>query len=285
MPTEVTLLRENEGLPALVSGGEVVDADAVEIGELYEQGNSEVVGGVLKHLECGEILSRKKATMKHGKWLVYLDENERVLGFGISTAQRLIKANKAKTALARHLDEDEILKLGRQMWGHDVHVAANSGENEWYTPPDILDRARAVLGGFDLDPASSLKANEMVQAEQIFTAADDGLSREWPVGRIWMNPPYAQPLIGQFSERFANEIKRGSTGIALVNNATETEWFQTLSVFGGAICFPRGRVKFLDENGDPGAPLQGQAIIYCGPLVDEFRDEFSDLGFIVRVSR
>ena len=36
------------------------------------------------------------------------------------------------------------------MWGHNAHVSANSGNNEWYTPVDIIERARAVLGGFDL---------------------------------------------------------------------------------------------------------------------------------------
>ncbi len=163
------------------------------------------------------------------------------------------------------------------------HVAHNSGNNEWYTPPDFLAAARAVLGGFDLDPASSEIANRTVGAARIFTAEDDGLSQEWPVGRIWMNPPYAQPLIGDFSKRFAAEIRRGSSGIVLVNNATETQWFQTLAQVATAICFPQGRIKFLDPQGNAsGAPLQGQAVIYAGPDAEAFCATFAAFGFVVR---
>lgn len=163
-----------------------------------------------------------------------------------------------------------------------AHVAQNSGNNEWYTPAPFIEAARSVLGGFDLDPASSEIANRTVKAIQIFTAEDDGLAQDWPVGSIWMNPPYAQPLMGQFASKFASEIRRGSTGIVLVNNATETAWFQEIAAECSAICFPKARIKFLDPQGNPGAPLQGQAIIYCGPNAGDFEEAFSGFGLVVR---
>ncbi len=161
-------------------------------------------------------------------------------------------------------------------------VTANTGKIEWHTPPRLLDRAREVLGGFDFDPASSAIANENVQAARYFTAEDDGLSQEWPIGRIWMNPPYSSALMKPFCERFALEMGRGSTGIVLVNNATETGWFNSLMANASAACFLRGRVRYLNDSGEEeGAPLQGQAIIYSGPSAQTFREQFSDSGFIV----
>jgi phage N-6-adenine-methyltransferase len=163
-----------------------------------------------------------------------------------------------------------------------AHVANNSGNNEWYSPPAIVEAARRVMGGFDLDPASSEIANARVQASQIFTAEDNGLLQRWPIGRIWMNPPYAQPLIGKFALRFADEIRRGSQGIVLVNNATETQWFQTLASAASAICLPSSRIRFVSPNGKVGGtPLQGQAIFYAGPDAVRFWDEFIAFGTVV----
>jgi phage N-6-adenine-methyltransferase len=161
------------------------------------------------------------------------------------------------------------------------HVAQNSGNNEWYTPVAYVDAARRVMGAIDLDPASSAVANRTVQANAFYTIEDDGLAQDWPVGRIWMNPPYAQPLIGQFCERLANAVEDGAEAIALVNNATETAWFQRLGDVCAAICFPRTRIRFLDPLGNPGAPLQGQAIVYCGWRPHDFAHEFKQFGLVV----
>ena len=166
------------------------------------------------------------------------------------------------------------------------HVAHNSGNNEWYTPPDYIEAARSVLGTIDLDPASSRQANAVVGATAYYSIDDDGLTRPWR-GRVWMNPPYSSDLVGRFADKLAAHFDAGeiSAAIVLVNNATETAWFGTLVERASAIVFPLARVRFRDPDGRPGSPLQGQAILYFGNYPDEFLARFEEFGWGVLVHR
>jgi hypothetical protein len=59
-----------------------------------------------------------------------------------------------------------------------------------------------------------------------------------------MNPPYRQPDIEQFRQKFAHHAKAGDIhGIALVNNVTDTQWFSTLAEKATAFCFPAFRCR------------------------------------------
>lgn len=161
-----------------------------------------------------------------------------------------------------------------------AHVSNNSGDNEWFTPKEYIDAVKAVMGSIDLDPASCQIANTVIQAPKYYTAADNGLEQDW-IGNIFLNPPYAQPLIDNFSNKLISEIKSQNTkqAIVLVNNATETKWFQLLASEAAAICFPKSRVKFWSPAKDS-TPLQGQAFIYFGNDIKKFRNEFVKYGFI-----
>lgn len=161
-----------------------------------------------------------------------------------------------------------------------VHVSHNSGENEWYTPPKFVEAAKEVMGGVDVDPASSKIANETVNAKTYYDTESDGLEQKWK-GRVWMNPPYSQPHISQFCNTLAKKLSTGEVTEAcvLVNNATETGFGQKLLGLCAAVCFPSGRIKFLDVEGEAkGAPLQGQMILYYGVHSQHFLSEFGKFG-------
>jgi len=163
-----------------------------------------------------------------------------------------------------------------------AHVSHNSGNNEWYTPANIIELARSVLGGIDLDPASSAKANEIVKASRYYTAEDDGLSKTW-AGRVWMNPPYASDLVRRFTEKLLQELSEGNVedAIVLVNNATETKWFQAMLHAASAICFPASRIKYFNSTlVSKFRGLQGQAILYFGNHTESF-DRFKEIGGVV----
>lgn len=161
-----------------------------------------------------------------------------------------------------------------------AHVAHSTGESEWYTPAEYIAAAKAVMGGIDLDPATVPVANDVVGAAAIYTLEENGLTQPW-AGRVWMNPPYAQPAVMDFCEKLARHYSEGEVTEAcvLVNNATETRWFHTLVAVASAICFPLGRIRFWHPERDSATPLQGQAIIYIGPNGEQFRETFKCFGF------
>jgi phage N-6-adenine-methyltransferase len=161
------------------------------------------------------------------------------------------------------------------------HLAQGSGQNEWYTPQYIVERARAVMGAIDLDPASNPEANETVQAATYYTAEDDGLEHEW-LGRVWLNPPYSRDLMPRFVAKLIEEYKAGRTTSAILvsHNNTETDWFQSLAGASAAICFPDTRIKFY-RGEHVAAPVNGQVFFYLGRETSAFIDHFRPLGVVV----
>lgn len=175
-----------------------------------------------------------------------------------------------------------------------THVKNNSGNKEWYTPPYIIEMVNRIVGSVDLDPASSHEANKIVRAQRYFTLDDpDQAFREDWSGLVFMNPPYGQPDIVNFTDRFLDQLRRCNIygGITLTNNATETRWFQRLARASDAICFPARRIKYLDTTlKEAHTPLQGQAIMFFvarsvpdpSPKVLRFINTFSEIGLIVQ---
>lgn len=159
----------------------------------------------------------------------------------------------------------------------------NSGNNEWYTPPEFIESAKAVMGGIDTDPASNDIAQGWIGATNYFTVETNGLDKDW-LGRVWMNPPYSSNLINQFIEKLGIETLLGNTSefVVLCNNATETKWFKSIAAFSSAICFIGKRIRFVSPDGTLGkTPLQGQCALYGGSNVDKFIREFSKHGFVL----
>jgi len=248
-----------------------------------------------------EILKRKgrekqKETLMQGQTLPVLstidktekphntrEEVAKELGWSTGkVAQAQQVAKKAPDEVKEKLRQGEISinQAYQEVSGRKAHVSNNSGNNEWYTPIKYIESARVVMGSIDLDPASSLIANKSIRAQTIYTKDDDGLSKKWH-GNIWMNPPYAQPLINQFCEKIVSEDF--DQAITLVNNATETAWGNILLSKADAVCFVKGRIKFVAPDGSLGdSPLQGQMIVYIGGNSEKFISEFKSYGVCLK---
>ncbi len=155
-----------------------------------------------------------------------------------------------------------------------TRVEHSSQSDEWYSPGHIVERARLVMGGIDLDPASSAAANATIQAARFYTSDQDGLLQPW-AGRVWLNPPYS--TVASWTAQLMRAYIDGAIdqAVLLVPARTDTRWFDPLYVYPH--CFIRGRLRF--GGAKSGAPFPS-AVVYLGPHVARFVDVFGALGRI-----
>lgn len=152
---------------------------------------------------------------------------------------------------------------------------------EWYTPAIYIEAARAVMGGIDVDPASSTTAQETVQAARWFGRSDDGLRQEW-LGRVWLNPPYGG-VAGDWVRKLLVELGccRTTQAIVLLNgSAMETAWFWPLWDY--TLCVHEGRIAFISPSGQSRGPTHGSVFAYIGGDARRFAEVFGEYGAVVR---
>lgn len=136
------------------------------------------------------------------------------------------------------------------------HEPCIGASDEWYTPPEIF---RALGLTFDLDPCSP--GWGWVPACVFYTKGVDGLSQPWR-GRVFMNPPFGGrnghvPWLKKFIEH--------GNGIAIVRAYTSSAWWHDWIPKADAVCFPRGKTKFIRPDGSVGkSPGHGIALIAMG---------------------
>jgi ParB family chromosome partitioning protein len=266
----------------LVSLPALADAIRMEVYAAEEDWRAAVAHAV----RAGELLIEAKATVAHGEWLLWLEANFSMTRQTAANYMRLAANGKrvlhlptVHEALALVAERELGREDGREY--RDSHVVNSTGSIEWYTPHLLVDAARAVMGGIDLDPASTPEANDVVGARRFYTLADDGLAQPW-AGRVWLNPPYRHPAAGLFTARLVDRHRAGDVpeAIALTNNGTETDWLQAFLGAAAAACFLDGRIHFWRPDGHDGRPLQGQVMTYFGDRPERFGRELDGLGVV-----
>lgn len=190
----------------------------------------------------------------------------------------------------------------------------SSDTNSHYTPPEVVEAARAVMGAIDLDPFSCEKANEVVKAAEYWSRS--GFENAWRhevhaatfvPARVFCNPPG-----GKLSRKDLSVITGGpgysSASIAWAKLVHEYELgnveqavfvcfnlevLRTSQLIDGVrsvlefpLCVPRDRLRFWNE-GTPigkGQPKYPNAIVYL-PRVTHliadtiaFRQNFAQFG-------
>jgi hypothetical protein len=94
---------------------------------------------------------------------------------------------------------------------------------EWISNRDLVGAAHLLMNGIDLDPASSKKANEYVQAKTFYTPKEDGLNEmEW-FGNVYVFPPKHSYFWHKKSQRW-----RMTRGLSTTLTSSYALWWRTL---------------------------------------------------------
>ena len=253
----------------------VGNGTSVRVHELDEEiAPGETVRGIVKDAYKGrEATYRGKKYRLGAQWLVVTRSDNPLLSDDEGEESREDEENGQWSTVNGQLSTD----------GADaVPVSQRDGydSDEWYTPRWVIEAARSVMGEIDLDPASCALAQDVVQAGLFWSKTQGGERMGW-FGRVWLNPPYSAPAL--FVEKLMSEYRDGSVkqAVVLLNNATETGWFQAL-LARFPVCFLSKRLAFWrHDHADVGA-RQGQAVFYLGPDVERFCEVFGEFGIVVR---
>lgn len=162
-------------------------------------------------------------------------------------------------------------------------INQTSGKVEFYTPANIVEAARKALGGrIELDPASSAKANETIQADRIFTEADDGLSRVWNCATLWMNHPFGKESNPLWLGHLLRDWESGaiaSAACCITFASTSERWFRPLLDRPQCYLWPRTNYHLPDGTLFRGV-TKGSVVTYFGSRLELFEKAFRGLGTV-----
>jgi phage N-6-adenine-methyltransferase len=163
---------------------------------------------------------------------------------------------------------------------------ATGGKDTWRTPPAVLDLVRKVgCGNIGLDPCTD--AANPTDALDFVCPPADGLSVPWlGHGLVFVNPPYSSAT--RWIAKCADEMSHAPPNpdedqiIALVPARVDTRWWHASAVTACAVCFWKGRIKFLRPDGEKAQSATfPSAVLYWGLSPVRFKFHFQSFGWVV----
>jgi len=159
-------------------------------------------------------------------------------------------------------------------------TTAPGDKDLWQTPPHLFGRLARDYGPFDLDAAA--RSTNALCSGWLGPGGlvEDALAVGWAAygRRVFLNPPYSQPLLTTFVSHAANQVHLGvERVVCLLPATTEVRWFQ-MYVYdyfrrrwrpGVSVEFLPGRVHFVRPGGAPAVnPPAGSLVVIFDPPSD-----------------
>ncbi|MCK9577035.1 MAG: ParB N-terminal domain-containing protein [Clostridia bacterium] len=220
-----------------------------------------------------------------------LDENKTP----VSVVRDAIKTINETPSIAKDIEEakkitpersiKDILRESKANKNRLAYVGSLSNSkidsNAWYTPKIYMDAVREVIGDIELDPYSDEIANSNVNAKNYYTIDNPAETKEWKCKTLWMNPPYTAAIMKPAVNKFVSEYRKYNfNAIVITNNATETQWFNTLVTNSKCFCFTNHRIAFETYDGkNESNNTRGQVFFYFGNNIEKFKHAFNKFGW------
>jgi len=170
-----------------------------------------------------------------------------------------------------------------------MRVFCASQSAEFYTPPELIELVREVLGQIELDPASHDMPQEWIKASRFYREEDAGHARLWIANTVWLNPPYGKNASGRsvpavWAAKMRRDYESGyfGQGLMLVNSAPGYNWYEDLWT-RYPVCCLRDRLRFIRPDGSRAKrrAARGQTLVYFGSCPERFRYVFSRIGRVI----
>jgi site-specific DNA-methyltransferase (adenine-specific) len=155
-----------------------------------------------------------------------------------------------------------------------LNVSEGDAIASYLTPPEIVERVRALLGSIDLDPATT--TGNPVRATRFYTQEDDGILQPWDAERIFVNPPFGR-TIAKWMEKALRVAAAGSRIVFLAPVRADSRWWQDGARHANAVLLLRGRLKFGKGGGHDAAPFATCLFGFNVAL-----ESLADLGVVVK---
>lgn len=221
------------------------------------------------------------------QWYICHDENESNDGWPeeppdhwLPTPQR--REPRPLGNVGRLFDDQDVLAgpLAGTYWSWMPDLVPTF--QDYFTPPDLVHRAGAAMGGIDLDAASHFLAHKRLHQNgvvipEFFHVGKSAFTHDWH-GRVWLNPPYGdnERWFGR-AEAMLNEGRVTQLCMLSPTHAFTTQVAQSMVRRSSAAVLLSPTPAFYNPS-DPtktGTNLP-HSIFYWGTRVSEFLASFND---------
>ena len=171
-------------------------------------------------------------------------------------------------------------------------LAAQGLKLPLYPPPQIIERARTVMGSIDLDPTSDPVQQVLVSATSVPSLEVNPLQEHWhgnvflaPKGAVRNARTWLNKAISEYRNNYINSFVYFTSASELIRSSP--------TIWDYPICIPFKRVKQLraTKSGfEPISPSTWNVIVYGPPLdatlnnidrIGLFYSTFRDVGRII----